>query len=117
MNCINIIGRLTADPETHQMATNSVCNIRIAVNGRKKDGDNWVDDPMFINAKAWDKQAEFISKHFEKGKEIWIQGELKIEQWEKDGQKRSAPVIRVRTCGFTSGKSNGNGKDDGDDFV
>jgi single-strand DNA-binding protein len=115
MNNYNCIGRLCSDPETHETANNTVAKIRIAINGRKKEGDNWVDDPTFLTCEAWGNQADFISKHFEKGKEIWIQGELKIDEWEKDGQKRSAPKIKIRTCGFTSGKANGN--KDGDDFV
>jgi single-strand DNA-binding protein len=111
MNNYDGIGRLVADPETRETASSSVCKIRIAINGRKKDGETWVDDPTFINCEAWGSQADFISKHFEKGKEIWVQGELKIDEWEKDGQKRSAPKIKIRTCGFTSGKAPDNSDD------
>ena len=115
MNNYTAIGRLTSDPETNETTNSSVTKIRIAINGRKKEGDNYVDDPTFINCEAWGKMAEFLSGHFEKGKEIWIQGELKIDEWEKDGQKRSAPKITIRQCGFTSGK--GNGKNDTDDLM
>ena len=111
MNNYTAVGRLTADPESNATTNSTVTKIRIAINGRKRDGDGYVDDPTFINCEAWGSQADFISKHFEKGKEIWIQGELKIDEWEKDGQKRSAPKIKIRTCGFTSGKANGNSDD------
>ena len=113
MNNYNAIGRLCSDPESNATTNSTVTKIRIAINGRKKEGDSYVDDPTFINCEAWGKTAEFLSAHFEKGKEIWIQGELKIDEWEKDGQKRSAPKITIRTCGFTSGK----GKGDTDDLM
>jgi len=113
MNNYTAVGRLCSDPETNETTNSSVTKIRIAINGRKKEGDNYVDDPTFINCEAWGKTAEFLAKHFEKGKEIWIQGELKIDEWEKDGQKRSAPKITIRQCGFTSGKA----KDDTDDLM
>jgi single-strand DNA-binding protein len=116
MNNYNGIGRLTADPESHTTANSSVTKIRIAVNGRKKSGDAWEDDPTFINCEAWGNQSEFISSHFEKGKEIWVQGELKVDQWEKDGVKQSAPKIKIRQCGFTSGKAP-SGEGGGNDFV
>ena len=117
MNNYTAIGRLCSDPESNATTNSTVTKIRIAINGRKKEGDSYVDDPTFINCEAWGKTAEFLSSHFEKGKEIWIQGELKIDEWndKTDGQKRSAPKITIRQCGFTSGKANG--KDDTDDLM
>ena len=115
MNSINLVGRLCADPETNQTPNSSVTSIRLAVSGSRKEGDQWVDDPTFVTCKAWAEKAEFLQKHFEKGKEIWIMGSLKEERWEKDGEKRSKVVVNISRCGFTS--SNGGKKKDDDIFV
>ena len=90
MNSINLVGRLCADPETNQTPNSSVTSIRLAVSGSRKEGNEWVDDPTFVTCKAWAEKAEFLQKHFEKGKEIWIMGSLKEEKWKRTAKKEAS---------------------------
>lgn len=102
MNVIVIKGRLTADPELRKAGVNqtSVCNFSVAVNRRFEK-----DKTDFINCEAWGGTAEFISKYFVKGKEISLCGELHIDQYEKDGEKRYSTRIRVDNVEFCGGKN------------
>lgn len=87
MNNVNLLGRLTRDPELrytdNQMA---VCRFSIAIDrGKDKDGnDRGADFPSCI---AFSKTAENINKFFAKGRRIAVTGRLQTGSYEKDGQK------------------------------
>lgn len=96
-----VSGNITADPDLKEVGDTFVTTFTVAVNSKKKEGDNWVDaDPEFIDCKAWGWQAETIANHFEKGKPIYIDGQYKKESWEKDGQKNSRVFCIVRNFQF-----------------
>lgn len=91
------IGRLTRDPESRQAGSTSVVKFGIAINRRFKKGDEWQDEPLFIDCEAWDTGAERIQNDFVKGDRILIEGELRQDHWEDKatGQKRSKTYVRV----------------------
>ena len=92
MNVIVLKGRLIADPEVKKVGANqtTVCDFCIAVDRRFEK-----DKTDFINCQAWGNTGEFIGKYFSKGKEISFRGELNIEQYEKDGEKRYSTKVKV----------------------
>ena len=95
MNRIELIGRLTKDPDVRNTTSGAtVTSFTLAVerdfasNGEKKTD--------FINCTAWRSSAEYASKYFKKGNLVAVVGRLQIENWEdKDGNKRSAPEVVV----------------------
>lgn len=90
INSVTIIGRLTRDAEMKY--TNSgaaVAKFSIAVNDRRKKGEEWVDEASFIDITLWGKSAEAVTQYLTKGKQIAVQGKLKQDRWEQDGQPRS----------------------------
>jgi single-strand DNA-binding protein len=100
MNKVFLKGRLTADPEIRKTANDiSVCNFSIAVN-RRFDREK----TDFINCEAWRQTAEFISKYFNKGKEIVVCGELHIDKWEKDGEIKYLTKVSVDEVEFCGSK-------------
>lgn len=107
MNCINLIGRLTADPELRYTASETpVASFCIAVDRRFKDKDgNRAAD--FINCVAWRKTGELIAQHFSKGKQIAVTGALQMRDYtDKDGNKRRTFEVNVENIDFCgSGKS------------
>ena len=112
MNNINILGRLTRDPESKTAGTHSYCQFDIAV---RLPGKN--DRTGFYTCKAWNKTGEIVYKHFKKGQRIGIDGFLDFSEWEKDGQKRNKVYITVNQVTFIelkkdSGQSNGPASDD-----
>ena len=91
LNCISLIGRITADVELKTTSSNvSVCSFSVAVERNYKDSDGKypVD---FIEVVAWRQTAEFISWYFSKGSMIAVQGSLQSRKWkDKDGNNRVA---------------------------
>ena len=75
LNKVIMIGRLCDDPELRQTQIQiPVCRFRIAINRPKaKDGQEKAD---FINCVAWRSSAEFVSRYFEKGSMIVIEGKM-----------------------------------------
>lgn len=92
MNLIVLKGRLIADPEVKKVGVNQtkVCEFCVAV-----DRNFEKDKTDFINCQAWGSTGEFIGKYFKKGKEISFRGQLNIDQYEKDGEKRYSTKVKV----------------------
>lgn len=104
MNKFVVIGRLVADVELRSTNSGkSVCAFTVAINRRGKDaGTDWVD------CVAWEKTAEFISKHFNKGQQIAITGRLQTRSYEdKNGGKRKAVEVVVEEVDFCGSKPEG----------
>ena len=88
INQVILVGRVTRDAELKYTASGSaLCNFAIAVNRRAKKGDQWVDEASFFDLTLWEKQAENLNKYLVKGTQVAVQGELRQDRWEKDGQK------------------------------
>jgi single-strand DNA-binding protein len=101
MNKFVGIGRLVADVELRSTNSGkSVCAFTVAINRRGKDaGTDWVD------CVAWEKTAEFISKHFNKGQQIAITGRLQTRNYEdKNGSKRKVTEVVVEEVFFCDSK-------------
>jgi single-strand DNA-binding protein len=86
MNTIQLIGRLTADPELRSLANDkSVATMRLAVARRDREAA-----PVYVDVAAFDQLAELCAEHLEKGRQVAISGRLEYSEWEaQDGSKRS----------------------------
>lgn len=94
MNKVILKGRLTADPELSNTSTGvEYCNFSIAVDRYVgKDKDHETD---FVPCKAWRQSAALITKYFTKGKEILVEGSIRFDKYEKDGEKRINAYVSV----------------------
>jgi len=94
LNHVVLIGRLTRDAELKYTANGqAVCKFSIAVNRRRKNGDQWVDEPNFFDIVLWGRQGESLNQYLVKGKMVGVDGELRQDRWEQDGQNRSKVEI------------------------
>jgi single-strand DNA-binding protein len=94
INHVILLGRLTRDAELKVLTNGqAVCKFSIAVNRRKKSGEQWVDEPNFFDIVLWGRQGETLSQYLVKGKQVAIDGELRQDRWEQDGQNRSKVEI------------------------
>lgn len=113
VNVVVITGNLTRDPELRSTpGGTSVCKLRVAVNGRRKDGQTgeWVDKPNFFDVTVWGGQGENCANYLAKGRPVAIEGRLDWREWEKDGVKRQAVEIvanSVQFLGTGNGSKNG----------
>ena len=112
LNKILITGRLTAAPELKYLPSGmAVCDLRIASSRRyfdKKANDS-KEETAFVDVTVWGKSGEFVNKYFEKGKAIFIEGRLKYDSWEKDGNKRSKLSIVAERASFAESKGESQG--------
>lgn len=90
-NRVILVGNLTRDPELKWLPSGTaVCEIGLAVNDKRKNANGeWVDDVTFVDVTLWAKTAEVAQEYLSKGSPVLIEGRLKLDTWEKDGQKRS----------------------------
>jgi single-strand DNA-binding protein len=110
LNRVVLIGRLTRDAETKFIQSGqAVCKFSIAVNRKRKVGDQWEDEASFFDAVLWGRQAETLSQYLVKGKQIAIDGELRQDRWEQDGQKRSKVEIVVGNIQLLGSSQGGQG--------
>ncbi|HTP58087.1 MAG TPA: single-stranded DNA-binding protein [Spirochaetia bacterium] len=94
INHVVLVGRLTRNAELKY--TNSgaaVSKFSIAINQRRKKDDQWVDESHFFDIVFWGKGAEAINQYLVKGKQVGIEGQLRQDRWEQDGQSRSRVEI------------------------
>jgi single-strand DNA-binding protein len=116
VNVVVITGNLTQDPELRSTNSGtSVCELRVAVNSRRKDQTgNWVDKPNFFNVVVFGAQGENCANYLSRGRPVAIEGRLDWREWEaKDGTKRQAVQIIANSVQFLgsrdSGGNNANG--------
>jgi len=126
VNVVVITGNLTTDPELrHTGGGTSVCELRVAVNSRRKDqSGNWVDKPNYFNVVVFGGQGENCANYLSKGRPVAIEGRLDWREWEaKDGSgKRQAIQIIANTVQFLgsrdgSGGGQGGGNGNGGGFA
>jgi len=91
INKVLITGRLTRDPETKYLPSGqALTNLAMAVNRRFQDkSGEWRDDTMFIDVETWGKTAERCAETLKKGQPVFVEGRLKQDSWERDGQKQT----------------------------
>ena len=94
INNVTVVGRLTRDSELkYTNSGTAVCKFSLAVNRKKKSGDEWVEEVSYLDVVLWGRQGEAISQYLLKGKQTAISGELRQNRWEQDGQNRSKVEI------------------------
>lgn len=107
------IGRLTKDLGADERSFGYIANgqaranVSIAVNHSKKQGDEWITETDFFDVTIWGKQAENLKPYLTKGKQICVEGHLKQDRWQKDGQKFSKISIVADNVQLLGGKSDG----------
>jgi single-strand DNA-binding protein len=114
INVVVITGNLTQDPELRSTGGGtSVCELRVAVNSRRKDGQTgeWVDKPNYFNVTVWGAQGENCANYLSKGRPVAIEGRLDWREWEaKDGGgKRQAVQIIANSVQFLGSRDGGGG--------
>ena len=90
-NRVILLGNLTRDIELKYTQTGlAVTEVGIAVSDRRKNqAGEWVEETTFVEVTLWGRTAEVASEYLSKGSPIFIEGRLKLDTWETEGQKRS----------------------------
>lgn len=118
INRVTLIGRLTRDPELRNTGSTSVLQIGLAVNGRKRVGEEWVDDPNFFDVKVWGQQADTLSRTLSKGRRVAVDGRLDWSSWEdkETHQRRSKVEVVANSVQYLDPPGSGGGGGGGGEF-
>lgn len=111
LNRVLLIGNLTRDPELRVTPKGTaICQFGLAVNRSFKDESGSTrEETTFIDIEAWGRQGEVISKYCTKGRPLFVEGRLKLDQWEDKatGQKRSRMRVVLENFQFLGGRGDG----------
>ncbi|MEQ8210210.1 MAG: single-stranded DNA-binding protein [Lacipirellulaceae bacterium] len=109
-NRVVLVGNLTRDPELRHIPSGmAVSDIGLAVNDRVKRNNEWVDETTFVDITLWGRTAEVCNEYLSKGSPVLIEGRLKLDTWEKDGQKRSKLKVIGERMQMLGGRDGGGG--------
>lgn len=102
INNVTLTGNLTRDAELKHDTKTPILTGTIAVNERRKQGDDWVDYPNFIDFVMFGERALKVERWFEKGRKLTISGHLHQQRWEADGKNRSRIEVVISSFEFMS---------------
>lgn len=97
-----LVGNLTGDPRGNDGQT--VCNLRIAVNTRRKVDDEWTDVANYFDVVVLGGRARSCLEYLKKGRQVAVSGRLQWREWEKDGVKRQSVEILADEVMFIGGR-------------
>lgn len=103
-----LVGNLTRDVELRHISSGTaITEIGLAINDKVKKVDQWIDETTFVDVVLWGRTAEVAAEYLKKGSTVLIEGRLKLESWEKDGQKRSKLKVVGEKMQMLDSKPNG----------
>jgi len=110
-NIVILIGRLTRDAEMKYLSNGTaVCKFSLAVGKKYKKEDHQVEETSFVDCTLFGKKAEALNQYLVKGKQIAVEGELKQDRWEQDGQNRSKIGVTVNNVQLLGGGTQSDSK-------
>ncbi|ADB17337.1 single-strand binding protein [Pirellula staleyi DSM 6068] len=127
-NRVILLGNITRDVEIKYLQSGmAVTELGLAVNDRRKGQDGqWIEETTFVDVTLWGRTAEVAGEYLGKGSQVLIEGRLKLDTWETDGQKRSKLRVvgeKMQMLGSAKGGGGGGNRggggasyDDGADY-
>ena len=109
-NQITIFGNLGRDPElSYTPQGTAVCKFTIATNERRRDkAGEQQDITTWFRVTVWGKQAENVSRYLSKGRKVYIQGRLHVEEWtDREGKARQSLEVNASDVHFIDSASGG----------
>jgi single-strand DNA-binding protein len=106
-NRVFLGGNLTRDPELRHLpnSNTAVCKFGLAINRKFRTADGQQKEEVtFVDCDCFGKTAEMIAQYLRKGRPLFVEGHLKLDQWEKDGVKQSRLKVVVDSFQFVDAK-------------
>ena len=117
VNKVMLLGNITRDLEVRYTPKGTaVCDLGMAVN-RIRTGDNGerIEEVTYVDVTLWGRQAELAGQYLSKGRSVFIEGRLQLDQWDdkQTGQKRSRLRVVGENMQFIGGQGGSGGKQGG----
>ncbi|MBI1336902.1 MAG: single-stranded DNA-binding protein [Phycisphaera sp.] len=110
LNKVMLMGNLTRDPEMRYTNNNlAICKLGLAINRRWRNQQGETqEETTFVDCDAFGKTAEMINQYLRKGRPIFIEGRLRLDQWQdKEGHNRSKLGVVIENFQFVDSKPQG----------
>lgn len=111
---ISDIAGIIATPELkHTNSGKAILSVRLAFNDSKYDEQQskWVNSKTFyVDGQAWEQTAERLYDQLQQGDQVYVTGRIETQQWEKDGEKKSKPVLNIQTARKLAKNESGGGQ-------
>ena len=113
VNKVMLLGNLTRDPEIRYTPKGTaVTDLGMAIN-RIRTGDNGerIEEVTYVDVTLWGRSAELAGQYLSKGRSVFIEGRLQLDQWDDKatGQKRSRLRVVGENMQFIGGQGQGGG--------
>ncbi|MGH7946874.1 MAG: single-stranded DNA-binding protein [Opitutaceae bacterium] len=97
LNKVFLIGNLTRDPELRVTPKGTpICQFALAINRKfKLESGETREEVIFVDVEAWGRQGETIAKFVTKGNPLFVEGRLKLDQWEDKNTKEKRTKMKV----------------------
>lgn len=103
MNRVTLIGRIGQDPEIITTDNGKIAKFSLATDESYKDKNgNKVEQTEWHSIIVFGKQAEVVEKYFKKGGQMCVEGKIKTDSWEKDGEKKYKTNVILQSFEFLS---------------
>lgn len=111
-NRVILLGNITRDIEVKYLQSGmAVTELGLAVNDRRKNQQGeWIEETTFVDVTLWGRTAEIAGEYLGKGSPVLIEGRLKLDTWETDGQKRSKLRVVGERMQMIGSKGGGGGQ-------
>lgn len=108
-NKVFLMGNLTRDIELKKTPNNmSVANVGLAVNRQYRSGDENREETTFVDCEAWGRTAEVMNQYLKKGRPVFLEGRLKLDQWQdREGNNRSKLKVVIENFQFIDSRGGG----------
>lgn len=110
LNRVMLMGNLTRDPEMRYLPSNTaVTALGLAINRRwRNQQGEQQEEVTFIDCEAFGKVAELLHQYMRKGRPLYVEGRLKLDQWQdKEGHNRSKLKVIVESFQFIDSRPGG----------
>lgn len=107
-NRVVLVGNVTRDLELrHLPSGTAVVELGLAINDKRKQGEQWVEETTFVDVTLWERQAEVAAQYLVKGASVLIEGRLKLDKWsdKSSGQERSKLKVIGERMQMLGGKA------------
>jgi single-strand DNA-binding protein len=112
INSVTLTGNLTRDPDLRELESGTkVCNLRIAVNGRRRSGDGYVDTVDYFNVAVFGTQAESCDTWLAKGRPVAVSGRLNWREVGSGEERREYVKVIAEQVQFLGRKPEDSGKE------
>ena len=105
VNKVILVGNLGKDPEVRYVQSgNAVCTLRLAVNERRKEGDQWKDHTEWMDVVTFGKTAENAGQYLQKGRQVYVEGRMQTRQYkDKEGHEKWRTEVVANQVLFLGG--------------